>query len=141
MTSTLLLPVLSEIASFVRPTVSVSTSSILDEFPSTTQCSSPTPIEASPVTTPDIPLVSGHVIPAKPLELHILVDGHHMKTRVASGIIKLNPKYALQACTSPTVPNGFSEAMKEKNGRTPWMQKCWHYTITKPGCWYIQILQ
>lgn len=36
-----------------------------------------------------------------------------MRTRGASGIIKANPRYALHATTSPRVPGGFSEAVKD----------------------------
>lgn len=34
-------------------------------------------------------------------------------TRAVSGIVKANPKYILQVSVFPTIPNGFSEAVKD----------------------------
>lgn len=53
-------------------------------------------------------------MPAKPPKIHIPAHGHHMKTRAASGIVKTNPKYALLTYASPSVPNGFSDVVKDE---------------------------
>lgn len=71
-----------------------------------------TPTEDSP--TQGIPLSSGQSMPSEPPAIHIPAHVHHMKTRVASGIVKMNPKYALLTCASPSISNGFSNAVKDE---------------------------
>lgn len=50
----------------------------------------------------------------EPPELPNHVDHHHMRIKTAVGILKPNPKYALQVSPSPITPSSFTEAAKDE---------------------------